>query len=58
MRDAKDRDPRSQGAKCAPSNRGDGEQKRKKQVSGQMGGMETGPIESIIENVRLHPEVG
>ena len=43
MRDAKDSDPRSQGEKCAPSNGGDREQKRKKQVSGQMGGVETGP---------------
>ncbi len=58
MRDAKDSDPRSQGEKCAPSNGGDREQKRKKQVSGQMGGVETGPIESIIAKVRLLPDVG
>jgi len=58
VRDAKDSDPRSQGEKCAPSNGGDREQKRKKQVSGQMGGVETGPIESIIAKVRLLPDVG
>ncbi len=58
MRDAKDSDPRSQGEKCAPSNGGDREQNRKKQVSGQMGGVETGPIESIIAKVRLLPDVG
>jgi len=58
VRDAKDSDPRSQGEKCASSNGGDREQKRKKQVSGQMGGVETGPIESIIAKVRLLPDVG
>ncbi len=58
MRDAKDSDSRSQGEKCASSNGGGREQKRKKQVSSQMSGVETGPIESIIAKVRLLSDVG
>lgn len=53
MRDAKDKNTRSQEEKCAPLNGEDCEQKRKKQVLNQMGDVETEPIESIIAKMRL-----
>jgi hypothetical protein len=53
VRDAKNNDTRSQGGKCASSNEGDREQKRKKQVLGQMDDVEIEPIESIIAKMRL-----
>jgi len=53
MRNAKNSDTRSQGEKCASSNGGDREQKRKKQVLDQMSDVETEPIESIFAKMRL-----
>ena len=58
MRNAKNSDSRSQGEKCASSNEGDREQKRKKQVSSQMNDVETESIKSIIAKMRLLPDVG
>ena len=53
MRNAKNSDTRSQEEKCASLNGGDREQKRKKQVLGQMSDVETGPIELIFAKMRL-----
>ena len=58
MRDAMASGPRNQREKCAPSNGGDREQNREEQVSGQMGGVETGPMEPIIATIGPLPDVG